>query len=252
MKKILEKEDQISADYKATHKRVVNADDFKNYFQDEGYTGHNAVAVQEPSSYLAGRAFTENLKNPEPFATFYAGSSGSGKTSAIKEIPELTKVRQKSAVILDSNLSNEDSAIKKVNETINVDKKPYFMFVARKPMDALHGVISRMFENPAESERLVPTKVIADNMIGSWYVQNKVIPREFPGAKQFFIDNFEMGGKAKFITKEEMASRLSYPPAKEITDMFNKEITKLYNNPEISKKLYGNTLSWEQYKGFTD
>lgn len=250
--KILSQEDQILSDYKITHQRVVNADDFKKYFKDEGYTGHNAVAVQEPSSYLAGRMFTENLKNPEPFVSFYAGSSGSGKTSAIKEIPELTKIRQKSAVILDSNLSNEGSAIQKVNETINVDKKPYFMFVARKPMDALHGVISRMFENPAEAERLVPTKVIADNMIGSWYVQNKVIPREFPGAKQFFIDNFEMGGTAKFITKEEMASKLSYPPAKEITDMFNKEITKLYNNPEISKKLYGNTLSWEQYKGFTD
>jgi hypothetical protein len=61
-----------------------------------------------------------------------------------------------------------------------------------------------------------------------------------------------MGGKPKIITKEEMASKLSYPPVKTITAMFNEEINKLYNNPEISKEIYGNIITAKQYKGFTD
>jgi hypothetical protein len=89
-------------------------------------------------------------------------------------------------------------------------------------------------------------------MIGSWNVIRNVVPREWPGAIRYFIDNFTMGGKAKLISEEAMIGKINYPSAKVLTDMFNKEVTRLYENPELCKKLYGNIITPKQYKGFTN
>jgi len=255
---VLAHEDEILADYKAKPNgdKVVNPDEFKKYFgkdspYDVGYTGDNAAAVQEPSSYLAKRAATDNYKNnPEPLAGFYAGSSGSGKSSAIASLKDLTDLKAISANILDSNLSSATSG-DKIQEAIDAGKQPYTAFVARNPMDALHGVLDRMINNPEEGGRSVPTKIIAENMLGSWKNVSETLPKRFPGLKQYFIDNFTLGGDPKFITKDEMAAKLNYPSEAELTDMFNKEVTRLYNNPNEAIKLYGKEITKEQYAGLT-
>ncbi|MFA9263019.1 MAG: hypothetical protein ACEQSB_06775, partial [Undibacterium sp.] len=90
-KKVAEKEDEMLADYTAKHGKFVNADNFRPFFKGEGYAGHNAEAVQEPASYLAKRAYTKGLENDGEFATLYAGGSGTGKTSALKGIPEASE-----------------------------------------------------------------------------------------------------------------------------------------------------------------
>jgi hypothetical protein len=72
--------------------KIVNADDFRPLFKPAGYIGSNAAAVQEPSSYLSKKAFTNGLTNPEPYVTFTSGMSGAGKTSALKNNPEYQKI----------------------------------------------------------------------------------------------------------------------------------------------------------------
>lgn len=249
--KISEHEDDILVAHKKEKGNVVNADDFKSHFKDIGYDGSNAAAVQEPSSYLGKRAYTENLKNGGEYAMLYAGSSGSGKTSAIDKLSKISKMKNKSAVILDGNLSGGSSSVKKVAEAVAAGKKPVIPFVYRKPEQALNGVISRMFDNPKEGGRLVPTKVIANNMMGSWKNVSEVLPKEFPGIKRYFIDNSAMGGEPKIVSEAQMASLVSYPATEEeLVGQFNEEIKKLYEDKAYCKKIYGNTLTKKQYQGY--
>jgi hypothetical protein len=248
--KVHEKEDDILSKYDKEHGHVVNTDEFKHHFKDEGYNGSNAAAVQEPASYLAKRAFSENLKREGKHATFYAGSSGSGKSSAIRNLKQTANLLIKSAVVLDSNLSGA-SAINKIKEAKDMGKKPVIMFAYRHPHDALQGVISRMFDNPKEGGRLVPTKILANNIIGSWKNVSENIPKEFPGNKvrQYFIDNSVMGGKPKLVSLDEIKKMVKYPEEKELTAEFNQEIEKLYNNKNYAKQKYGQELSRSQYEG---
>jgi energy-coupling factor transporter ATP-binding protein EcfA2 len=250
--KILEQENSILEDYKNNpeYGKKINPDNFKRYFKDIGYDGHNAAAIQEPSSYLANRAFSEALNNnPEKYATFYAGSSGSGKTTAIESLSELSGTLKNSSVILDSNLSS-DSAIGKINQALDAGKKPYVMFAYRKPLDALSGVIWRMFHNAEEMGRIVPTKVIAKNMIGSWENVSEILPKEFPGMKIYYIDNTGLAGSQNLISFDKMKSIVNYPTENKLVGILNNKIKELYDNPEKCKKLFGKSLSREQYLGF--
>ena len=67
------------------------------------------AAVQEPSSELAKIAWENGLKKNGQFATLFAGGSGTGKTSAIKNIDLAKEMVDNSAVILDGNLSSYSS-----------------------------------------------------------------------------------------------------------------------------------------------
>ena len=69
------------------HKNVVNTDDARKLFKDVGYRGVNAADVQEPASEVAKAAYIKLLnKSKKPFAYLFAGGSGTGKTSAVKNL----------------------------------------------------------------------------------------------------------------------------------------------------------------------
>lgn len=238
--KIATQGDQILADYKANNGKVVNADAMRPYFTDVGYAGHNAEAVQEPVSYLSKKAYTEGLKNKGKYATFTSGGSGAGKTSALENIPKYEHIADNSAVILDSNLSNIDSAIKKINQAVDAGKKPELFYVYREPVDALeNGVVKRMIENPAEKGRLVPNNVIADNTIGSFEVAKQL---ESKGVSVNFVDNSLGKGKQTITTSAEIEKKLQGLNRENLTKQFNQKIDEIYKTGKITP---------EQYKGYT-
>ena len=221
---------------KTRHGKIINTDDFRPLFKDIGYRGTNSAAVQEPSSYLANKAFDEALKNPEPFAVFTSGMSGSGKTSALKNVGGFQDVADNAAVILDSNLSSFDSAKKKIQKTINAGKEPRIFYVYRDPVEGfVNGVVKRMKFNQEEMGRIVPTKVIANNAIGSWEVARKLYNE---GVKVKFIDNSLGSGNAIEKSMDAMMGKIKYPSESELTSILNAEAKHLFEQGQLTLDQY--------------
>lgn len=244
--KIAKEKDAILADYTVKKGNVVNPDDFKPYFKDIGYAGHNSAGVQEPSSYMAKQAWKQGLGNEGEYATLYAGGSGSGKTSAIKDIPEIQGVKGKSAVVWDGNLSNYASAQKKIKEALAAGKQSPIIYVYRDPMESFtEGVVKRSLTNPDEMGRIVPSKIVAGNHIGSWEVASKLHDE---GHTVFAIDNSfgwdtkAKKSKAKLVPFETLKGRVKYPSETELTSKLNAEAKRLLDE---------GTITPEQYTGYT-
>lgn len=229
-------EEGILSAYKKKFGNEVNTDNFRPLFKDEGYNGANAAAVQEPSSHLAKKAYTDALKNKGEYATFSAGGSGAGKSSGIKAISELSELKNKSAVILDSNLSSYSSAIEKIKEAQKAGKKFEGIYTYRDPVDSLiNGVIKRMKDNPEEMGRIVPTKIIADNHIKSLETVKKLIGE---GYNFRIVDNSLGQGKAKLTTLQDIESKAKYPSVEELTDILNKKVKELYEKGKLTAEQY--------------
>lgn len=216
--------------------KIVNADDFRPYFLEDGYNGANAAAVQEPSSYLAKKAFTQGLENSEPLVTFTSGMSGAGKTSALKNNAAYKKAAKDSATILDSNLSSLKSAQDKMAQVMKAGKRPEIFYTYRDPVDGfVNGVVKRMLTNKAEMGRIVPAKIVANNAIGSWEVAKKLSEQ---GVNVRFIDN-SLGDKlAAEVPLEALALKVSYPSEEELTIIFKNEAKKLLDQNIISQEQY--------------
>ena len=236
--KIKKDEDKILLDYQKRNGNIINADSFRRHFVQEGYAGHNAAAVQEPASYLAKRAYTNALKSDGKYAVFYAGGSGTGKTSAVKDIKSVQELIDNSSVILDGNLSSYDSAVKKIGQAKAVGKKTPIVYVYRDPIESfVEGVVKRMKTNKEEMGRLVPTKVVAGNHIDSLDVVKRLLESGQTN-KIFAIDNSLGYKKAKLVDFNDLVKKIEYPSKEELTNIFNKEIKKLYDAGKITSKEY--------------
>lgn len=247
-KRIDESSDKILKDYFSKKGKVVNTDEFRNYFREDGYTGSNSASVQEPASELAKKAYSEALKNNGKYATLYAGGSGTGKTSAIKNINSVRGLVDESAVILDGNLSSYNSAIKKITEAVNAGKKTPIVYVYREPVDSMiNGVVKRALTNPDEAGRIVPASVTAENHIGSLETIKKL---SNDGYDVFVIDNSKGVGKAKISSISEL--NIKYPSLNELTNQFKNEIKKLYDNPKATKEKFGRELTKDEYEKFVE
>lgn len=219
---------KILDDYKRKNGKVVNTDTFRPYFKDDGYVGYRAAAVQEPASELSKRAYLDGLKNEGKYATLYAGGSGTGKTSAVKNISSTRKILNNSSVILDGNLSSIGSAIKRITEATNAGKQVPIIYVYRDPVDSLvNGVIKRSINNADEMGRIVPTSVIAENHIGSWKTVSELFNKGFDVK---FIDNSLGAGNAKMVKYSDLVKKIKYPSKDELTKIFNNKIKELYES----------------------
>jgi hypothetical protein len=259
---ILKDEDAILSKYAKEKGNVVNADEFRPLFSERGewnvgYAGHNAANIQEPASYLAKRAYSENLNNPEPYMLATSGGSGAGKSSALNNVPEYGEMTKQASVILDSNLSSHKSAVQKIKEAREKGKQVEIFYVYRDPLDAYtNGVVYRMLNNKKEMGRLVPNHVIAGNHIGSWEVIKKLYEEGIDGKPIdiYFVDNalgidpVTKKNKAKVFSFEEAKKKINYPSVEELTKMFDDEAKRLRDLPENDpSKLH---ISEEQYRAY--
>lgn len=236
---------EILNDYENKNGNVVNADSFRPYFKDEGYVGSNAAAVQEPSSELAKIAWENGLKKNGQFATLFAGGSGTGKTSAIKNIDLAKEMVDNSAVILDGNLSSYSSAMKKIKQANDAGKVSPILYVYREPVDSMvNGVVKRSINNQDELGRIVPTKVVAENHIGSWETIKRLAEE---GNTVISIDNSLGAKKAKIVPLKDLSQKVKYPSVEELTKSLNEEIKRLYENKiKIGKR----AITEEEYKAY--
>jgi len=236
--KIQLKENEILSKYTKENGNYINADDLRKEFVDVGYNGQNAAAVQEPVSYLSKQLFANNLKNKGKYATYSSGMSGAGKTTALKNIPQYGTIVKKSAVVLDSNLSNLDSTLKKFAQAEKAGKENVVFYVYRDLEDGfVNGVVKRIRDNQAEMGRIVPTKIIAENAPGSLNVAQELQKR---GYKVYVVDNSLGKNKAKLSSFDEILKKVNY--SGDLKSKLNNKVKELYERGDITQ---------EQYKAYT-
>lgn len=234
--KIEKQEDKLLQQYESKNGKIVNVDSFRPLFAKEGYVGRNAAAVQEPSSYLAKKMYTKLLNNDGGFVVATGGGSGAGKTSGLKNIPEFLDLKDKSAVILDSNLSTFDSAVKKIKEAEDKGKVFVEFYVYRDPIDAFtNGVIKRMKENTEETGRLVPSRIVAQNTLDSFNVAKKL---DSMGKEVYYVDNSLGKNKSALTTAQEIGKKIRGFSVDGLIKEFNKIALNLYKNGKIKKQEY--------------
>lgn len=243
--KITEKEDEILKEYFKKNGKIINTDNFRPFFKDVGYNGTNARAVQEPSSYLSKKAYTQALaQNRGDYVAFTAGGSGTGKTSALKGIPQISDELNRARVVVDSNFSSYSSAVAKIKEALGAGQKVVVDYVYRDPLDSFeNGVVKRMLDNPDEMGRLVPSEVVAGNHIDSLNVVKRL---RDDGLDVRFVDNSLGAGNARLSTYEDIVKKADYPTKETLASEMNSVAERLYKLPEGAK----GKITKEQYEGY--
>ena len=206
IEKYLANREQLKAQYLEQFGKVVNTDLARRSFKDVGYNGKNSAAVQEAASALAKDAYREGLKNKGDDAILYAGGSGTGKSTAVKNL--LPTLENEAAVILDGNLSTFGSAWKRIEEAVLAGKDPHIVYVYREPVDAwINGVVKRMNDNVEEGGRIVPMSTFLENHPGSLDVVKRL--SNINGVQLTLIDNSLGRGKAAVLSLDKL-NKLSY------------------------------------------
>lgn len=217
----------------ADNGKVVNTDEARKLFKDVGYAGYNSAAVQEASSAIAKDAWRSLLKKSKGTeALIYAGGSGTGKTSAVKNL--LSKEVASAGAILDGNLSTQKSALARISEALKAGKTPHIVYVYRNPVDAwVNGVIKRMRSNVSEGGRIVPMSVFLQNHQGSYDVVKGLLKNG--KIKVSLVDNSLGAGKHAMLTPSKF-SKISYTTS--IKKKMLDETKKLLDNGSITKQQY--------------
>lgn len=228
---------KLTDEYIKTQGKVVNTDEARKLFKDVGYRGSNAAAVQEASSAVAKDAWEQLLRTSKSNdALIFAGGSGTGKTSAVKNI--FPQEIADAGVVLDGNLSSMKSATARIQESINAGKHPTIVYVYRDPADSwVNGVIKRMKEDTEEGGRVVPLTVFIENHKGSYDVIKNLLNDASNGVKYDIkmVDNSLGRGNQTLLKKAKFAS-IKYKD--NLLEQLKKITKDLYDKGTITKTEY--------------
>lgn len=216
---------KLIKDYIKTNGKVINTDEARKFFKDVGYRGSNSAAVQEASSAVAKDVWKELLRTSKSNdSLIYAGGSGTGKTSAVKNI--FANEIADAGAILDGNLSTMKSAQSRIQESVQAGKYPTVVYVYRDPVDSwVNGVIKRMKGNVDEGGRVVPLSVFLQNHKGSYEVIKDLLKNKELG-KSFdlkMVDN-SLGKNNQSLLSQSKFDTIKY------NDSLESELKKLTKN----------------------
>lgn len=138
---------------------VLNTDEFRDLFPE--YTGTNAGAVHEASSYLNKQVYGEMLQEMKGKGNgrlmILAGGGGSGKGTAVGQYFEQSEYPLR----LDQVSDNLKKLEAKLDEAKAHGYEPEYIFVDRHPADAWGGVVGRAagLRKKGKPARTVPLDV---------------------------------------------------------------------------------------------
>lgn len=239
LEKVAQNKSALVDEYLAKNGKFISTDKARELFTDIGYKRYNAAAVQDASKLVSEAAFTKAIEtNPEPNGVLYSGGSGVGKTSTLKQV--LGDVESTAAAILDGNLTNYNTALKRLQTIVDNGKVPKVVYIYRDIIDSfVDGVVKRMLNNPDELGRVVPVKVHLDNHLSSLDTVKRLY-EDANGANIVLIDNSFGKGKPQVMTFDKLSS-IKYPE------------NALGQLTQIVKNLYKDgTISKEQYEAFLE
>lgn len=196
-------------------------------------------AVHVPAREFVTKIYKEELaknakKGQKNIVTFTSGGSGVGKSSLVKKAQDA-----KSQLIVDTNLSHFDSAVKDVNEAIDAGKGVHISYMYKDPVKAFkEGVMG----GKTRGGRTVPVDVAVGSNEGSLETI-KQLSEHFKGNKkvkfQYFENNGKVGKMKPLSLKDVQKIKPDYKFAK-------KEINEHLDNEYEQGK-----ITEQQYRGFS-
>lgn len=198
----------------------------------------HSVAVHEPASAFSKYVLARALQlQPEGDVVFLAGGGGSGKSTAVRELPDLTK---DAAILVDSTLANPTSAAKRVDQVLASGRKVRIDYIYADPESAWRRVEQRR----KDSKRRVPLDEFTTAHLKS-YVTNSDLRDRYKGDANVrfrFVDNSGAPADIKFVPRQHLLAKvlqrgqISPERAQQITS----EIFPHENSTENDRPIPGN------------
>ncbi len=197
---------------------------------------NNAAAVQKPASALIRHIWETEIAKPLEgkleTIMFTAGGGGSGKGTAIKNVPI-----PNSKLVWDMTLS-EEKDLRYIEQVINSGRRAEVIHVARDPLDALLGAATRA----AEEGRTLPLSVWAEAHTGAPDTFRKGIEK-FAGNKKVslrIVDNTGEFGSAKEVPLDFIKERIY--TREELLQQGRAALQKGYEDGSIPENVYRATI----------
>lgn len=154
---------------------LINTDEARELFPDYNAgpeaRSMNALAVHEPSSWVAKQAWQRALaraprEGKDNSVFFTGGGTGAGKSTGPKRIPGLAAIQDRADITFDGNLNGFDSARRKIDAALASGRDVNILYTFRDPEQAfIHGAVPRA-ERP-DYGRTVPIPVHVDTHVGA-------------------------------------------------------------------------------------
>lgn len=158
-------EHKIASDFPATVKeyaalpesnggKILNTDTARELSPDYMADRTKSAPVHEPASQFIKDLYAQKLAEPPkpgelPVVLFTAGGTGAGKSTAVKNIAEISRLSDMAQIVYDTNMNGYASSKLKIEQALNAGKDAAIVMVVRDPHDALiNGALPR-----AENQR---------------------------------------------------------------------------------------------------
>lgn len=194
--------------------RVLNTDTARELSPDYLKNRTLANAVHEPASAVIKRLYAARLAEApeagrEPVVLFTAGGTGAGKSTAIDNVPAVSKVEKVAQIVYDSTMDSVKSATAKIQLALDANKEVVIAYVYRDPVEAfVDGALwrAKKMEGDTGSGRTAPIVAHAKTHQGSLATIGE-LQKIYAGNERVLfhiIDNSRGFGKAASITLDEL------------------------------------------------
>lgn len=224
----------VQKEYETTETNIISAGAAKHAI--DVVTPENSSLLHEPASAFVKYRFEELLSDQttkEKPVIFTAGISGSGKTSAVRELGVDPK---KSALIYDTNLNNVKSfadkyeTIQRFDETIGGKRAIQVWYVHRDPIEAYKGVLKRY----GHEGRIVSIDQHVKNSGSQEAI--KEIQNKYPDVEVIAVDNTGKKGE-QFISSLDKLPKQLYTQD-ELKSKLHTLVEEAYSKGEIDERAY--------------
>jgi len=231
--------------------RIISTDIARELSAD--YRGNRALSavVHEPASALMKERYARMLSEEAPdhldnSVLFTAGGTGSGKTTALQNVPEVFEKQVRAQVVYDTNLASFESSKKKIDQALAADKQVVIAYVHRDPTEALTGgAIPRAIKQEIEigTGRTVPATAHARTHANSANTIKRLQVHygDNPNVDVRIIDNTRGRGnavEAKLESGDPDMSIIDDFDYNELLEEVLDEVEKVYAEGGISSEIY--------------
>ena len=231
--------------------RILSTDTARELSAD--YRGNRALsaAVHEPASAFIKERYARLLSEEAPegmdnSVLFTAGGTGSGKTTALQNVPEVLEKQVRAQVVYDTNLAGFESSVQKIDEALDAGKQVVIAYVHRDPTEALTGgAIPRAIRQEIQigTGRTVPATAHARTHAGAANTIKRLDVHygDNPNVDIRIIDNTRGRGnavEAKLESGEPDLSIIDDFDYNELLEEVLDEVEKVYAEGGISSEIY--------------